>query len=293
MFRILVAEDDESTRLLMCEVLRQAGYEPCPARDGVEALEVMEHYQCDLAVVDITMPRMDGIAFTQTLREGNCDLPVLMVTARVTQEDKRRGFRAGTDDYMVKPLDEEEMLWRIEALLRRYRSTAERRLTVGTTVLDRSALQVITPGGTEQLTAKEFMLLYKLLSYPRTLFTKRQLIDDIWDLDSTVDEHTVEVYISRLRDKFRGNSDFEVRTIRGFGYMGIPLEDKNEKKYVGGGKYELTIYTSCCNADKGIYYYTTYNNHQITAVDMHRENLDSDALAVYEPISHQQINFQN
>ena len=107
MFRILVAEDDESTRLLMCEVLRQAGYEPCPARDGVEALEVMDHFQCDLAIVDITMPRMDGIAFTQTLREGNCDLPVLMVTARVTQEDKRRGFRAGTDDYMVKPVDEE------------------------------------------------------------------------------------------------------------------------------------------------------------------------------------------
>ena len=113
MFRILVAEDDESTRLLMCEVLHQAGYEPCPARDGVEALEVMDHFQCDLAIVDITMPRMDGIAFTQTLREGNCDLPVLMVTARVTQEDKRRGFRAGTDDYMVKPVDEEEMLWRV------------------------------------------------------------------------------------------------------------------------------------------------------------------------------------
>ena len=221
MFRILVVEDDESTRLLMCEVLRQAGYEPCPARDGVEALEVMDHFQCDLAIVDITMPRMDGIAFTQTLREGNCDLPVLMVTARVTQEDKRRGFRAGTDDYMVKPVDEEEMLWRVEALLRRYRSTAERRLTVGSTVLDRSALQV---------TAKEFMLLLKLLSYPRTLFTKRQLIDDIWDLDSEVDEHTVEVYISRLRDKFRGNPDFELRTIRGFGYMGIPREDEDEKK---------------------------------------------------------------
>ena len=128
MFRILVAEDDDSARFLRCEVLRRAGYEPCPARDGVEALEVMEHYQCDLAVVDITMPRMDGITFTRTLREGNCDLPVLMVTARVTQEDKRRGFRAGCDDYMVKPVDEEEMLWRIEALLRRYRSTAERRL---------------------------------------------------------------------------------------------------------------------------------------------------------------------
>lgn len=170
MFRILVAEDDDSARFLMCEVLRRAGYEPCPARDGVEALEVMEHYQCDLAVVDITMPRMDGITFTRTLREGNCDLPVLMVTARVTQEDKRRGFRAGTDDYMVKPVDEEEMLWRIEALLRRYCSRADRRLTVGATVLDRGSLQVITPQGTWQLAAKEFLLLYKLLSYPPDAF---------------------------------------------------------------------------------------------------------------------------
>ena len=216
MFRILVAEDDESTRLLMCEVLRQAGYEPCPACNGVEALEVMEHYQCDLAV-----------AFTQTLREGNCDLPVLMVTARVTQEDKRRGFRAGCDDYMVKPVDEEEMLWRIEALLRRYCSRADRRLTVGATVLDRGSLQVVSPQGAQQLTAKEFLLLYKLLSYPRTLFTKRQLIDDIWDLDSEVDEHTVEVYISRLREKFRDNGDFELRTIRGFGYMGMLREDED------------------------------------------------------------------
>lgn len=222
MFRILVAEDDDNARFLMCEVLRRAGYEPCPARDSVEALEVMEHYQCDLAVVDITMPRMDGITFTQTLREGNCDLPVLMVTARVTQEDKRRGFRAGTDDYMVKPVDEEEMLWRIEALLRRYCSRADRRLTVGTTVLDRGSLQVITPQSMWQL--------YKLLSYPRTLFTKRQLIDDIWDLDSDVDEHTVEVYISRLREKFRDNPDFELRTIRGFGYMGMPREDGNGQK---------------------------------------------------------------
>ena len=122
------------------------------------------------------------------------------------------------------------MLWRIEALLRRYRSTAERRLTVGGTVLDRSSMQVITPGGVQQLTAKEFMLLFKLLSYPRTLFTKRQLIDDIWDLDSEVDEHTVEVYISRLRDRFRGSPDFELRTIRGFGYMGMPKEDENAKQ---------------------------------------------------------------
>ena len=150
-----------------------------------------------------------------------------MVTARVTQEDKRRGFRAGTDDYMIKPVDEEEMLWRIEALLRRYCSRADRRLTVGATVLDRGSLQVVSPQGSQQLTAKEFLLLYKLLSYPRTLFTKRQLIDDIWDLDSEVDEHTVEVYISRLREKFRDNGDFELRTIRGFGYMGMLREDED------------------------------------------------------------------
>ena len=119
------------------------------------------------------------------------------------------------------------MLWRIEALLRRYCSRADRRLTVGATVLDRGSLQVITPQGTWQLATKEFLLLYKLLSYPRTLFTKRQLIDDIWDLDSEVDEHTVEVYISRLREKFRDNRDFELRTIRGFGYMGMPREDED------------------------------------------------------------------
>lgn len=227
MFNILVAEDDASACRLMCEVLRQAGYQPFPAGDGAQALTLMEHRHIDLAVVDLTMPQMDGLTFTRIVREGGSSLPILMVTARVAQADKREGFRAGTDDYMVKPVDEEEMLWRIEALLRRYCSRADRRLTVGSTVLDRGSLQVITPQSTWQLTAKEFLLLYKLLSYPRTLFTKRQLIDDIWDLDSEVDEHTVEVYISRLRDKFRDDPDFELRTIRGFGYMGIPREDGN------------------------------------------------------------------
>lgn len=227
MFNILVAEDDASACRLMCEVLRQAGYQPFPAGDGAQALTLMEHRHIDLAVVDLTMPQMDGLTFTRTVREGGSSLPILMVTARVAQADKREGFRAGTDDYMVKPVDEEEMLWRIEALLRRYCSRADRRLTVGSTVLDRGSLQVITPQSTWQLTVKEFLLLYKLLSYPRTLFTKRQLIDDIWDLDSDVDEHTVEVYISRLRDKFRDDPDFELRTIRGFGYMGIPREDGN------------------------------------------------------------------
>ena len=221
MFRILVAEDDDSARFLMCEVLRRAGYEPCPARDGVEALEVMEHYQCDLAVVDITMPRMDGITFTRTLREGNCDLPVLMVTARVTQEDKRRGFRAWTDDYMVKPVDEEEMLWRIEALLRRYCSRADRRLTVGATVLDRGSLQVIAPQSTWQLSAKEFLLLYKLLSYPGKIFTRIQLMDEIWGMDSDTGWETVTVHIGRLRKRFEGWPEFEIVSVRGLGYKAV------------------------------------------------------------------------
>lgn len=222
MFNILVAEDDASACRLMCEVLRQAGYQPFPAGDGAQALALMEHRHIDLAVVDLTMPQMDGLTFTRTVREGGSSLPILMVTARVAQADKREGFRAGTDDYMVKPVDEEEMLWRIEALLRRSRSAAEQRLTVGGTVLNYRAMSATCGGKPVPLSAKEFQLLYKLLSYPETLLTKRQLIDELWDLDSDVDEHTVEVHISRLREKFRGCPDFHIRTIRGFGYMALP-----------------------------------------------------------------------
>ena len=222
MFNILVAEDDASACRLMCEVLRQAGYQPFPAGNGAQALALMEHRHIDLAVVDLTMPQMDGLTFTRTVREGGSSLPILMVTARVAQADKREGFRAGTDDYMVKPVDEEEMLWRIEALLRRSRSAAEQRLTVGGTVLDYRAMSATCGGKPVPLSAKEFQLLYKLLSYPETLLTKRQLIDELWDLDSDADEHTVEVHISRLREKFRGCPDFHIRTIRGFGYMALP-----------------------------------------------------------------------
>ena len=222
MFNILVAEDDASACRLMCEVLRQAGYQPFPAGNGAQALALMEHRHIDLAVVDLAMPQMDGLTFTRTVREGGSSLPILMVTARVAQADKREGFRAGTDDYMVKPVDEEEMLWRIEALLRRSRSAAEQRLTVGGTVLDYRAMSATCGGKPVPLSAKEFQLLYKLLSYPETLLTKRQLIDELWDLDSDVDEHTVEVHISRLREKFRGCPDFHIRTIRGFGYMALP-----------------------------------------------------------------------
>lgn len=224
MFHILVVEDDASTRMLMCEVLKNAGYTPHGAADGAQALELLDHQRFDLAVVDLMMPNVDGFQFTRELREGACDLPILMVTAMVSQKDKKRGFEVGADDYMIKPVDEEELLWRINALLRRSKMAHSRRLTVGGSVLDYNAFQVIRDGVSQQLSPKEFQLLYRLLSYPRSLMTKRQLLDEVWDMDTEVDDHTVEVHIHRLREKFKDNPDFEIRTVRGFGYMGIPKE---------------------------------------------------------------------
>ena len=230
MVNILVADDDKNTRLLMKAILEGAGYHVTVAVDGQEALDILEKEHIDLAVLDVMMPRMDGYAFTETIRAGNSNLPILMVSAKQLPTDKHKGFLVGTDDYITKPVDEEEMLLRIKALLRRAKIANDRRIVIGDVVLDYDSFTVSRPGQTQELPQKEFLLLYKLLSYPRTLFTKRQLIDDIWDLDSDVDEHTVEVYISRLREKFRDNPDFELRTIRGFGYMGMPREDGNGQK---------------------------------------------------------------
>lgn len=227
MVNILVADDDKNTRLLMKAILEGAGYHVTVAMDGQDALDILEKEHIDLVVLDVMMPRMDGYAFTETIRAGNSNLPILMVSAKQLPTDKHKGFLVGTDDYITKPVDEEEMLLRIKALLRRAKIANDRRIVIGNVVLDYDSFTVSRPGQTQELPQKEFLLLYKLLSYPRTLFTKRQLIDDIWDLDSDVDEHTVEVYISRLREKFRDNRDFELRTIRGFGYMGMPREDGN------------------------------------------------------------------
>lgn len=221
MFRILVVEDDPNVRKLMEKVLKDGGYEPIGARDGVEALEVLDHHIVDLAVVDLMMPRMDGYEFTLLMRQTKQDLPILMVTAKDQPTDVKRGFLVGTDDYMVKPVDEEEMLLRIAALLRRSRIVREHRITVGDTVLDYDAHTVTSGGKTQDLPAKEFFLLYKLLSYPDHIFTRRHLIDEIWDMDSDSDERTVDVHINRLRDRFRDNRDFEIKTIRGLGYKAI------------------------------------------------------------------------
>lgn len=221
MFHILVVEDNVNTRKLMEAVLLQNGYQPVLAGDGVEALEILDRKHIDLIVLDIMMPRMDGYEFTETLRASGCELPILMVTAKEKPADKRKGFIIGTDDYMVKPVDEEEMILRIGALLRRSKIVNEHRLAVGQTVLDYDALAVSTAAGEMELPKKEFLLLFKLLSYPNKIFTRRQLMDEVWDMDSDTDERTVDVHINRLRDRFRGNEDFDIVTVRGLGYKAV------------------------------------------------------------------------
>ena len=221
MFRILVVEDDKNARRLMAAVLTRYGYEPVCAADGVEALEILDHKHIDLVILDVMMPRMDGYEFTNTLRMAGNTLPILMVTARETQDDKKRGFIIGADDYMVKPVDEEEMILRIAALLRRSQIAGEKKLTVGGTTLFYDALSVETGTGFLELPQKEFLLLFKLLSYPNKIYTRRQLMDEIWDMDSESDERTVDVHVSRVRERFRNSSDFEIVTVRGLGYKAV------------------------------------------------------------------------
>ncbi|MBQ8382583.1 MAG: response regulator transcription factor [Clostridia bacterium] len=221
MFHILVVEDDPHARRLMQTVLERNGYSVYTAKDGLDALELMDQKHIDLVVLDVMMPRMDGFAFTKELRDGGSDLPILMVTARETPADVKRGFIIGTDDYMTKPVDEEEMLLRIAALLRRSRIVSEKKLTVGDTVLDYNSYSVTAAGKRYELPQKEFLLLFKLLSYQNKIFTRRQLMDEIWDMDSSSDERTVDVHINRLRDKFRDSPDFQIITMRGLGYKAV------------------------------------------------------------------------
>ena len=221
MFRILVVEDDNGIRMLMEDALADAGYEPVLACNGLEALEVLESKHIDLIILDIMMPKMDGYELLRQIRESGMDMPVLMVTAKQTLSDKKKGFLLGADDYMVKPFEEEEMLLRVAALLRRAKILTERKLTVGSTELIYDSLTVISNGTAQTLPKKEFLLLYKLLSFNNKTFTRRQLMDEIWDLDTEIDEHTVNVHINKLRDRFRDNHDFEIVTVRGLGYKAV------------------------------------------------------------------------
>jgi len=221
MFRILIVEDDANTRKLMCAVLRQNGFETLQAGDGIAALEVMDREHVDLIVLDLMMPNMDGYELTKQLRMTWETLPILMVTAKQELWDKWQGFLAGTDDYMTKPADEQEMVLRIKALLRRAQIASEHRLTMDGVVLDYDALTVSRNGEVIGLPQKEFQLLFKLLSYPNIIFTRLQLMDEIWGLQSDTDDHTLNVHINRLRDRFRDWPEFEITTVRGLGYKAV------------------------------------------------------------------------
>ncbi len=224
MFSIMIVEDDTNQRKLMQTVLEQYGYNVILASDGNDGLDQLDKKHVDLIILDIMMPKMDGFEFTSTLRQSGCNIPILMVSAKQSPVDKRKGFIIGTDDYMTKPVDEEEMVLRVAALLRRSKIANERKLTVGTTTLYYDSLSVVSANDTQELPQKEFLLLFKLLSYPNKIFTRRQLMDEIWDMESESDERTVDVHVSRLREKYRANPDFEIVTVRGLGYKAVHLK---------------------------------------------------------------------
>ena len=219
MFRILIAEDDRNLQKLMEAVLRRNGYDIISAKDGEEAMDIIENNHVDLLICDIMMPKKDGYELTDELRNNGFELPILMVTAKETMDDKKKGFLAGTDDYMVKPVDMDEMLLRVAALLRRSKIQNERQLVVGDTRLEWDTLTVYCKDEPIVLPKKEFCLLFKLLSYPGQIFTRQQLMDEIWGMDIDTDERTVDVHIKRLRDHFGESGDFKFFTVRGLGYM--------------------------------------------------------------------------
>ena len=221
MFQILIAEDDKNTRRLMEAVLKEHGYHPILACDGLEALKLLDTHHVDLVILDIMMPGMDGYEFTRQLRATDYTLPILMVTAKQLPEDKRKGFIVGTDDYMTKPVDEEEMILRIRALLRRAQIVNERRITIADVCLDYDSLTVSRGNESQTLPRKEFYLLYKLLSYPGKIFTRIQLMDEIWGMESQSDDNTINVHINRLRKRFEDYPEFTIETIRGLGYKAV------------------------------------------------------------------------
>ena len=221
MFHILVVDDDKHTRMLLQAILEEAGYTVTTADNRETALDVLDKEHIDLVVLDIMMPKMDGYEFTKTIRETNDALPILMVTAKQDAADEKQGFLVGTDDYITKPIDEEKMLLRIKALLRRAQIVSERKIVIGDVTLDYNSFTVSRKGETQVLPQKEFLLLYKLLSYPGQIFTRIQLMDEIWGSDSETGWETVTVHVGRLRRRFEGWEEFEIKSVRGLGYKAV------------------------------------------------------------------------
>ena len=221
MFKILIVEDDVELGQLFRRVLERNGYATLNACDGVDAMNVLETEYVDLIISDVMMPNMDGYEFVRELRDAKIDTPVLMITAKDSFQDMQAGFGVGTDDYMVKPVNVNEMVLRVGALLRRAKMISERKLTVGGTTLEYDSFSVTKNGRSSILPQKEFLLLYKLLAYPNHIYTRQQLMDDIWGLDTETEARTVDVHINRLRDRFRDSEDFEIVTVRGIGYKAV------------------------------------------------------------------------
>lgn len=218
MFNILVVEDNKEIRELFCTVLQENGFRTFSANDGMEAFDVLEKNYIDLIISDIMMPNFDGYELIKHLRATQSTVPVLMITAKGASADKKEAFRLGADDYMVKPIDVDEMVWRVEALLRRSNMISQRTVSIGSTVFDFDTLTATSDTDVIELPQKEFLLMFKLIASPGRIFTRIQLMNEVWGVDSENDTHTLDVHISRLRERFKNNRDFEIVTVRGLGY---------------------------------------------------------------------------
>ena len=223
MLKILIAEDDSELRELFTHVLTKNGYTVRGVSDGKEALDAIGEDYYDVIITDIMMPVMDGYELVETLRRSGNTTPVMVITAKDAFDDMQQGFISGADDYMVKPVNVNEMVLRVGALLRRAQMINNRRQIIGDTVLECDSLTVISEGESSILPQKEFMLLYKMAAFPGKIFTRHQLMEEIWGYDNENDTHTVDVHIGRLRDRFRDSKDFRIVTIRGVGYKVVKL----------------------------------------------------------------------
>lgn len=218
---VMIVDDEINTRLLMERVLKREGFDAISAANGKIALSLLEKNKVDLIIMDIMMPGMDGFELTEEIRKTNTDIPIIMVTAKETINDKRHGFIIGADDYLVKPIDYEELIIRIYAILRRAKISSSKKIQIKDTTLNQEDFTVCYEDTRIELPKKEFMLLFHLLSYKGKIFTRQQLMDNIWNMGTESDEHTVDVHINRLRNKFKDNPDFEIVTVRGLGYKAI------------------------------------------------------------------------
>ena len=228
--KILVVEDDIDLNNLIRTVLGSKGHDVLTAQNGKEALDVLDLTHIDLIISDIMMPQMDGFSLLSDIRQANMTMPVLLITAKGSYEDKNRGFSNGADDYMVKPIDIKELILRVNALLRRSKIANERQLRIADIILDADALTVTKDGEIHTLSPKEFHLLFKLLSYPSRVFTRFEIMSEVWGYDSESDEKTINVHISKLRTRFEGWPEFEILTVRGLGYKAIVKDDRNAGK---------------------------------------------------------------